>query len=79
MGGKVEQTGGYNFSKKQKKKIPACQTRCTTLHLRMGVPGGEAMRVLAPWILLECVLKGTYNIPHSKKIPVDAYTFEFCK
>ena len=29
----VEQSGGYNFSLKGKnKKIPACQTRCTTLH-----------------------------------------------
>ena len=29
-----EQTGGYNFSIKEKNKIklPACQTRCTTLH-----------------------------------------------
>ena len=30
--GRVEQTGGNNFSIRGKKKITACQTRCTTLY-----------------------------------------------
>ena len=34
-GGTVEQTGGYNFSIQGKKKIPACPTRCTTLHYNL--------------------------------------------
>ena len=36
--GTVEQTGGYNFSIKGKNKIPACQTRFTTLHLDLVLP-----------------------------------------
>ena len=33
LGGTVKQSGGYSFSikEKTKNKIPACQTRCTTL------------------------------------------------
>ena len=31
--GTVEQTGGYNYYIKGKKKIPARQTRCTTIQL----------------------------------------------
>ena len=35
--GMVEQRGGHNFSTKgtKRNKIPACQTRCTTLHLKV--------------------------------------------